>query len=220
MLTSLHNGLPCIYEGKSIVNWNACLGRAFCLPTRSDNGVYCRLIPSASPSGSTCFSLVFALSIKLFQRLTTWLSDDKFVNSGAQDKAAVTPFALRVCCLPAEWSGDLSALWVNVCEVLDAEKSTWCAFSLHMCLGAQHSPPHARKPLSLSFCRRSSCQLPSKKWVLVIWKYFFIDAQKVFRVLPLAQFKNQVIPSCLYECSIVKFRIPNWLLSSLSKLLN
>lgn len=128
-----------------------CVYLAFCLLTRRDNRVYCHLIPWATPSGSTCFFLGHKfLSIQLFQWLTTWLSDDKFVNRGAQDKAELTPSALRVCCLPVEWSGTCQPSKL-MCEVMGVGKSTWRAFSWYTCscASALSLPPPSRKPLSL-----------------------------------------------------------------------
>lgn len=149
MLIHLHNDHHMWYVELFITNY---VYLAFCVLTRRDNRVYCHLIPQASLSGSTCFSLGHKfLSIKLFQWLTAWLSDDKFVNRGAQDKAELTPSALRVCCLPAEWSGTCQPSKV-MCEVMGVGKSTWRAFRLYTCscASALSLPPPSGKPLSLS----------------------------------------------------------------------
>lgn len=146
--------------------------------------VYCHLI-SARPSGSTCFSLVFTLSIKLFQWLTTQFSDDKFVNSGAQDKAALTPFALRVCCLCVEWSRDLSALQADVWGAGSWEKHLVCFQLTHVSPGSVLSvpAPHPFQETARSPCRWDSCQFPSGKQMPFDLEVHFLRCAGVFRVL-------------------------------------
>lgn len=147
--------------------------------TRRDNS----LLPL--PSGSTCFSLVFTLSIKLFQWLTTQFSDDKFVNSGAQDKAALTPFALRVCCLCVEWSRDLSALQADVWGAGSWEKHLVCFQLTHVSPGSVLSvpAPHPFQETARSPCRWDSCQFPSGKQMPFDLEVHFLRCAGVFRVL-------------------------------------
>ena len=123
----------------------------FCLLTRRDTEFIATWTHGPAHLGQLVSPWDKFLSIKLFQWLTAWLSDDKFVNRGAQDKAELTPSALRVCCRPAEWSGTCQPSKV-MCEVMGVGKSTWRAFGLYTCscASALGLPPPSRKPLSLS----------------------------------------------------------------------
>lgn len=156
-------------------NWSVYFARTFHLPVRSDN--------SSLPRGPLSWPFLPGVCpfCPVVPAPNNQPSDDKAVNRLAQDKAVVTPVALRVWCLPGERPRDFSALWGDTCVALSVERAlnvsspcTWVPFSAPLRQIGNPSP-----------CRYSSCQYLSKNkcsWFGNIFSYMHRRCFK-FRLL-------------------------------------